>query len=275
MNKIKIILSGVIPFLCALGIQIVTVILFSIFMEIETLSTSSEALNEASYEFLLMVSALSAIICVIVFGIWYKKIDKGFKNAKLKDVNRAEILGYIFLLGIGLQMGIAGVVNLISSIKPEWFNAYDEVINTLGMGNSLISTVYIAIIAPISEEIIFRGVIMEKFRKNMTFFKANILQALLFGIYHMNIVQGTYAFIMGLFAGLVYYKLKSLYAVILLHMIINISGLLLEFIPSNSSIVIIAYAILSILSYGLIYKGYRYFYNFKYTKELSDELKLN
>ncbi|MDF2804531.1 MAG: amino terminal protease family protein, partial [Anaerocolumna sp.] len=85
-----------------------------------------------------------------------------------------------------------------------------------------------------SEEFIFRGVTLKKAQKVMPFIGANILQAILFGVYHGNLVQGVYAFILGLFLGFVCYQLQSLLASILLHMVINISGILFGFISVDS-----------------------------------------
>ncbi len=68
----------------------------------------------------------------------------------------------------------------------------------------------------------------------MPYMGANILQAILFGVYHGNIVQGSYAFLLGVFLGLVCFKLHSIFAAILLHMVINLSGILFGFISTDS-----------------------------------------
>lgn len=129
------------------------------------------------------------------------------------------------LLGIGLQIGISVLLSTIATIKPDWFEDYGKLMEQLGMGNSAISILYLALIAPISEELIFRGGDIRKKQKGDTI--CNILQAILFGIYHMNLIQGIYAFVIGMFLGMVCIKFKSLYAPIILHMIINVSGIIL------------------------------------------------
>jgi len=106
----------------------------------------------------------------------------------------------------------------------------------LGMGNTFISAIYIGLIAPFSEEFIFRGVILKKAQKAFPYIGANIFQAVLFGIYHGNMVQGIYAFFLGMFLGFVCYKLQSIYASVLLHMIINISGIMLGYIDTEASV---------------------------------------
>lgn len=62
--------------------------------------------------------------------------------------------------------------------------------------------------APIVEEILFRGVLFEELKKETSFKMTIFLTALVFGIYHFNILQTPNTFFMGLVLGYVYYKTK-------------------------------------------------------------------
>ena len=72
--------------------------------------------------------------------------------------------------------------------------------------------------APVIEELVFRGLILHYCSG---FMAANLIQALLFGLYHGNVIQGIYAFIFGLLLGFIAIKTDSLIIGMLLHMIIN------------------------------------------------------
>lgn len=74
-----------------------------------------------------------------------------------------------------------------------------------------------AIVAPVFEELIFRGVILEGFLKRYKPGYAILWSALLFGIMHLDPVQGSFAFIVGLLLGWVFWKTRSLFLCILLH----------------------------------------------------------
>ena len=78
----------------------------------------------------------------------------------------------------------------------------------------------IAIIPPIVEELLFRGMIMQSLRKYGNGF-AVIASALMFGLYHGNFVQMVFAFIAGLVMGFVVIRTGSLWASILIHFINN------------------------------------------------------
>lgn len=241
MKKIGQFLTCVLPLICAIGIQIIvasiSIIIFGIFQGIRLAATSGETdinviansldglMNSSAY---LFITAISAIVCGVVFGLWYRKILVGIEKLKIKEVLTGKKVLFIILLGIALNSGISVVLNIVGSIKPGWFENYNEIMKQLGYGDSIISMLLIVVIAPISEELICRGVILEKCRKVMPLFAANIIQAILFGVYHMNVIQGIYAFVLGLFLGMVCIKTGSIYGAILLHIIFNLSGVFLE-----------------------------------------------
>lgn len=86
------------------------------------------------------------------------------------------------------------------------------------------------IVAPISEELVFRQVIYKRLRGISSVWVAIIISALLFGLYHGNLVQGIYAFIMGCLLALVYEWTGSFAAPVLFHMIANhLSDITYEF----------------------------------------------
>jgi membrane protease YdiL (CAAX protease family) len=61
---------------------------------------------------------------------------------------------------------------------------------------------------------------------------ANILQAVLFGIYHMNLIQGVYAFVLGIILGFTAEYFHSIWAAILLHACVNGSAEVLSLLPA-------------------------------------------
>ena len=60
--------------------------------------------------------------------------------------------------------------------------------------------IYGSFLAPFGEEILFRGFLLQNFKRYGVRF-AIIFSAILFGIYHGNIVQTPFAFILGLMKG--------------------------------------------------------------------------
>ena len=100
-------------------------------------------------------------------------------------------------------------------------------------GNVWLSLFVTVILAPLAEELLFRGITLKKAQKIMPFMAANILQAVLFGIYHMNLIQGVYAFVLGLILGFTAEYFHSIWAAILLHACVNGSAEVLSLLPAE------------------------------------------
>lgn len=79
----------------------------------------------------------------------------------------------------------------------------------------------ITIIAPIFEEILMRGIVLEGFLNKYKPSKAIVASAVIFGAIHLNIPQFINATLMGIIFGVIYYKTKSLLLCIIGHMINN------------------------------------------------------
>jgi membrane protease YdiL (CAAX protease family) len=138
------------------------------------------------------------------------------------------------LLGIGCQFFFSGALNLILPMFPKVFEDYGETMEGILNSNLFLVLLYTIVIAPICEELIFRGVTLYRTQKVLSFLGANLLQAIFFGIYHGNIIQGIYAILMGFVLGLVYRRFHTIYASILLHVIINASSFIVMLFPESS-----------------------------------------
>ncbi len=78
-----------------------------------------------------------------------------------------------------------------------------------------------SIIAPVVEELIFRGVIMGGLRTTGRIFTAIALQGLLFGLIHMNLNQFSYAVVLGIMWGLLVEASGSIFTSIFCHFMLN------------------------------------------------------
>ena len=94
---------------------------------------------------------------------------------------------------------------------------------------TLLSFAVTVILAPLGEEFLFRGIVFRLAGKvSGCFFVANLIQAFAFGVFHANVVQGIYAFGMGLALGYIYGKYHNIWICVLLHSVINSSSFLVK-----------------------------------------------
>ena len=129
---------------------------------------------------------------------------------------------YLAVHVLSLSLLVAVALFILNNIKY-----FDEIMGNYGTKISKLSLNYIeviqtVIIAPISEEVIFREWIYNFLKKRTKFY--NIIQAFLFGLFHFLLVQSIYAFISGIFLGNIKRKTDSLETVIFCHSFYNLLG---------------------------------------------------
>ena len=88
--------------------------------------------------------------------------------------------------------------------------------------NGVFSFIAIVIAAPVIEELIFRGIILNGLLRRYSPVRSIILSSILFGIVHLNPWQFVSALIIGIFSGWVYYRTRKLSLSILIHLVNNL-----------------------------------------------------
>lgn len=88
--------------------------------------------------------------------------------------------------------------------------------------NSLLGFITVVIIAPFSEEILFRGLILEELKNTFSVHLAIVLQAVLFGIIHGNIIWGIVAFLSAMLYGYFVKRYQSIFPSVFGHMSVNL-----------------------------------------------------
>lgn len=118
------------------------------------------------------------------------------------------------------------VMLLIAILLPHIFDEYTQMVSDSGMTDYGIAWFIATIILPpLVEEAGFRGLGMTYLKRaGIPFIWANLIQAVFFGIFHMNIVQGIYAGILGLALGYLAHHYNSLAAPMVMHAVYNFWG---------------------------------------------------
>lgn len=237
MKKLKTLLFSVVPFLAGLGIQtaavyylllIAAIFLFGVAPAVQGTTYTVDDLLEltTNMDFNTLISITFSVCCITFFAIWYYKSCGGnFKVNVKKEFHVYEIIGIIFLIP-GTQFMSSIITGIISMIFPSWLEDYMALIESAGLTGEVpvLMMIYSVCLAPISEELIFRGVTYRIARRAFPFWIANIIQALLFGVFHMNMLQGCYTFVLGLFMGYICEKGGTLYHAIFFHFLFNLWG---------------------------------------------------
>lgn len=170
------------------------------------------------------------ILIIFCFALWFYY---GCGRHKLREAKSAFVpktLLVTILVAGGMCFFINFAMPVIIEIIPKSIvDRYEELMEQAGFGVDTLAIVASVLLAPFGEELACRGVIFHYAKKAVSdlddrrkaFWIANSIQALMFGIMHANIIQGTYAFIMGLALGYLRHRYNSLAPAILAHMMIN------------------------------------------------------
>jgi len=124
-------------------------------------------------------------------------------------------------LGLLMLFGLDYILGELMTILPN----YDQMLADYQTMFAGIDMVYLfiggVIVGPICEEIIFRGIIEEGFLHTYSPNKAILFSAMIFGGIHLVPLQVLSAFLAGILLGWIYWKTRSLWIVIILHIINN------------------------------------------------------
>jgi sodium transport system permease protein len=175
---------------------------------------------------LLSIPALTILLVVIIASILVRlDVKESFKLNKF-SIKKLFILLLFF---IGMKIIASYIVNFVSSYFPSMVEQYSLLDKFLSFDNVLLAILVVALLPAICEELLFRGVVYNSFNKRYGAIIAIIVSALLFGVFHMNWIQGINAFVLGLALGYAYYKSGSIFVPMILHFLNNLLGVLAMF----------------------------------------------
>lgn len=168
-------------------------------------------------------------------GLRYEVINSKMAKRRIKIVEMNKLIWYlrsVFLLLLLIILGSCFCItaNLFFQLSglmanyPGYQRDLKE-IYTASLSYQIIMTV---IIYPVIEEAVFRGFLYSLLYRWKGFLFAILISAVLFGLYHGNIMQGIYGFLSGCLLALVYEWCKSLIAPIILHSSMNLTAVMLQ-----------------------------------------------
>ena len=213
-------------------------------------------------QYSLQITAATNVVLMPIFALLLKsdnkrrRLQQGFAY-KLPDKKSIALIG---LLGMSAAVSVNAIVSIsgLAYFSPK----YQQVSQIIYSGGIFMEIVSAVIAAPILEELLFRGMIYRRLRDFCNAKLAIIISAVFFGVFHGNLVQFVYAFIIGLMLAYVYEKMKTIWAPIVFHVGANLlSVLITELIPQsflNVPVIISAMAVCLALTVFLLNYVYKY-----------------
>jgi len=224
--------------LIGMALPLLTRLLFALggFLQLKSLSPgvgqAIDAAMQAPLNAALAQSASVGLIFIVAFP--HKSRSESF----LESVNVRPLLGGIaglcFVAGLFLQLPLSEVGNLVQEVWPISFDVLarlHRLLNPTTWWGGITALLAVVLVAPVTEELLFRGWLMQDLKTRYGATPALIWSSVVFGLAHIGLPQSVpYAMIGGLVLGAVALRTGSTLASIAMHAGVNALPLL---VPST------------------------------------------
>lgn len=253
-SKGAIIWRFIYPTLLFVGVGVVIEIVLTIIYSARYLSSSqltnaddvikyAETVTKAVTDKALYITLARCIIVCPLFMLFMKRDverDKVYgRYVEYEPYNKIWLIllpfaGFAAAMGFNhvvpiLIEGLQSLFSKMSGQDVDLFATYNKLSGVVYSGGLVVQIIASAILAPLAEELLFRGLIYKRIRTYTTMLPAMLISALVFGIIHGNIVQFLYAFIIGLFLAFVYERFKTIIAPFIFHAGANLIAVIVTY----------------------------------------------
>jgi membrane protease YdiL (CAAX protease family) len=207
--------------------------------QLEQLATQQALGNQLAWFVLLISTGVLLLVVTVVFVVMPRALPgvpllrRG--GLTWRDIGRRLFRG--LLIGVpawlvGMLVYLVLLVVLAELIGPP--SAQDLLVEQIASSlNPLVTVLAVVVVAPIAEEVFFRGVVYNAWEREYGYRRALLGSALLFGIVHLSLYNFGPIFLLGLLLAYVYARTRSLLTVVAVHATFNaISTALLYLAPS-------------------------------------------
>ena len=184
---------------------------------------------ELVYQYSLEIQMAVVVVSLPVMIIFFQRDRRRRLQAGCVELlpDRAPLWMAVVTV-FGAITAYAGNGMILLSGLYEISDSYEEVAEVFYQGKLGLELICLGVLAPIVEELIFRGLMYRPLTEMMNKKLAVILAAFLFGAYHGNLLQMIYGFCLGLLMIYAYERFQTILAPILFHIGANVLGVILS-----------------------------------------------
>ena len=200
---------------CSL-VNILFVLWFSAFSAKQQESTLVLYLVQHSSETSAVVNGIATVIgCLFVLSSFKKEqVVFSFPEKRKKE--------WFFIGGIALAAAIS--LNYLLGLLEQITNQsnYQAIAETQFSLPVYLALIMYGMISPMAEEIVFRGIVYNRFRRQYGLWISIFLSSLMFGLYHGNVIQAIYGTVLGMIIAVLYERYGSFWVPVFIHSIANV-----------------------------------------------------
>ena len=184
-------------------------------------AVNPDLMNSTAYALLITMIPMYAI-AIPLMALLIRTVP-AVSLEKKKMTAGQWILTFLMCYGGTYVSNFVGIIltQVIGAIKGSPVS--NNMVEVATSSNILVNFFIMVICAPIAEELLFRKLLIDRTVKYGEA-TAILFSGLMFGLFHGNLNQFVYAFVLGLFFGFIYVKTGNIRYTILLHMLVNFLG---------------------------------------------------
>ena len=264
---------GLIFFAAAMGFQILFVAVLVVLQVFDVFGPDPQSAQDALFSpaslcvQVLITSSILTIISVIAVRLRHSPVVETLRLGKPAVL--PTILAVFGTIPLGLLVDQTTVV--LQDLAPGVFDSVGleqmvAIFADASVGGFVLVTVMVTIGPAIGEEFMFRGLLLRSLRADLSAWGAVALSAFLFGVLHLNMLQGSGAFLIGLYLGFTALVTGSIWPGVLAHGVNNfICSLTARFDPQgigqafkqghHPAVIAVAAVLLGGVIWGLLRSG--------------------
>ncbi len=186
------------------------------------------ALIQSDYIVIALFTCLIAIPLMLLFMRLDRKKERKFQM-RFERWESTGPASFVCCLILGAAVCVVfNHVLMYSGLYDLLSKNFEPVAEMLYTGNFWLELAVVGVLTPIVEELIFRGLIYRRLRWSLDAKWAMVISALIFAVFHGNLLQGIYAFGIGLLMAYIYERYHHILAPILIHVGANMISVLLS-----------------------------------------------
>ncbi len=235
----------------------------TILSDSNALYSLAERVNENTVLILLISNLLTILL---VCALMHIRKKEPVLEMEMYPVNPFRF-GTFVLFGAAMNVFVSVTMSALP-LPQEMIDQHSAQTMSLYGGMPMLLEIFsVAVVAGITEELIFRGLVMSRLKKGMGTAAAVIVSAVIFGVAHGSVLAVIYATLLGLLLGALCARYGSVIPGMIFHVFFNMTSYLL---PEEGTVLTVLYILSVVL---ILYSVWKIFIRFPLFNDLFTDVR--
>lgn len=175
------------------------------------------------------IQGITALVTIPVMAFLYYRDRKREKLNGIEPNKKASVIQYIPMLIMAGAVNIALNSLIMIGGLSNYSAEYQEITKAFYSAPLGMQILCLGVLVPIAEELVFRGLMYRRMREDTGVVMSVIYSAVVFGLFHGNMVQMIFGTLMGVMLAYVCEKYSSVAAPIAAHIMVNMVSIFITY----------------------------------------------